>query len=432
MKTRICNAQVVFPNEVLRTNVLIDDGKIVAINDLGSTRVDEELDASGMTLLPGVIDSHVHFRDPGLTYKEDLYSASRACAKGGVTSFLEMPNTRPSVTTQARLAYKLALASKKSIVNYGFFIGATPDNIAELRVARRTPGIKIFMGSSTGELLVDDQQALERIFAETSLPIAVHSEDETLLRINAEKFGKTTNLADHSRIRNANVAEIATKRVIELAKRFEHQTHILHISSANEVDLLAKKPDFITAEVCPHHLLFSTEDYSRLGSRVQMNPSIKPPNHATRLWQALHDGIIHTIATDHAPHTLLEKARPYPNSPSGIPSIENALALMLHQANLGNCSLQEIAHWMSFKPAEVWGILNKGRIAVGYDADLVLVDMNKKQRILDEKQISKCGWSPWHGEMITGWPIRTWVKGNTVFADQKVISDLRGTELLFA
>ncbi len=431
MKTRIRNAQVVLPTEVMTTNVLVDDGQIVAIGDVGVTGVDEEVDATGLMLLPGCVDDQVHFRDPGITYKEDLFTASRACAKGGITSFLEMPNTRPSVTTQARLAQKLALASKKSIVNYGFFFGATAHNIVELAAAVRTPGIKIFIGSSTGDLLVDEQEALEEIFGRTSLPICAHCEDEATLQANAERIGATRDITNHSRIRNEDVALIATKRALDLAFRHRHRFHVLHVSTGVETLLFEDHRELITAEVCPHHLFFNTDDYARLGSRVQMNPSIKPSPNPAQLWEALRSGRIQVVATDHAPHTLEEKARPYPASPSGVPAVENALALMLNRVNQGACSISEVVHWMSDAPARVWDLVGKGRIEVGYDADLVLVDMNKAQTVRDEEQVTKCRWSPWHGETLTGWPVRTWVGGRTVFVDGHVMDGERGTELQY-
>ena len=275
MRTLIKNATVVFPNETVRTSVLIDADKIADIDPAIQVEADEVVDAEGLHLLPGVVDDQVHFRDPGLTHKEDLHTASRACAKGGVTTFLEMPNTKPNTVTQATLEDKLALAAGKSLVNYGFYIGATTDNTEELRNAHRTPGIKIFIGSSTGDLLVDEQQALERIFAVTTLPICAHCEDETTVRANTARLAGTTNVADHSRIRDHQAAMIATRRATDLAKRHKHRFHVLHVSTGAETELLGDHQNLITAEVCPHHLFFNVDDYQRLGSLVQMNPSVK-------------------------------------------------------------------------------------------------------------------------------------------------------------
>ncbi|MCA9238612.1 MAG: dihydroorotase [Planctomycetales bacterium] len=428
MRTLIKNADVVLPGEVARVGVLVEDDKIADIDPAGQLAVDETVDAAGLVLMPGVIDDQVHFREPGLTHKEDLEHASRACAKGGVTTFLEMPNTQPNTVTVERLHEKLDLAARKCRVNYGFYIGATPDNIAELQSAERTPGIKIFIGSSTGNLLVDEQEALERIFAETTLPLTAHCEDESTVRANAQRLAGTTDVADHSRVRDHRAALIATKRAIDLAVRHNHRFHVLHVSTGDEADSLAEHHNLITAEACPHHLFFNTEDYARLGTLVQMNPSLKTADDNRRLWQALLDGRIQVIATDHAPHTLEEKRQPYPQSPSGLPAVENSLALLLNEVHQGHCTLQQVVHWMCEAPARVWDIVGKGRIAAGADADLVLVDLNKAATVRNEEQLTKCGWSPWHGVELTGWPVRTWVMGQEAFREGKVNDQVRGRE----
>jgi len=366
-----------------------------------------------------------------LTHKEDLYTASRACAKGGVTTFLEMPNTVPNAISQERLDEKLQLASGKCLVNYGFYIGATPDNLEELKKAHRTPGIKIFIGSSTGDLLVDQQEALEAIFAETSLPLTAHCEDESTVRSNAERLAGTTNVADHSRIRDHQAAIIATRRAIDLAQRHRHRFHVLHVSTGAETELFVDHQGLITAEVCPHHLFFNVEDYDRLGSLVQMNPSIKTKEDNQQLWQALLDGRIQVVATDHAPHTWEEKQAPYPKSPSGIPAVENSLALMLDQVNQERCTIEQVVRWMCEAPARVWDIVNKGRIEVGYDADLVLVDLHHTAEIRNEQQETKCRWSPWHGQQLTGWPVRTWVMGHEVFREGQFDESRKGHEARF-
>lgn len=430
-RTKIAGAACVLPQGLAQVDIVMEDGRILAIDPPVSLRVDEVVDANGLHLLPGVIDDQVHFREPGLTHKEDLRTATRACAKGGVTSFLEMPNTKPTTTTVERLHQKLDLASEKCLVNYGFYIGATPDNVAELAQARRTPGIKIFIGSSTGDLLVDDQAALERIFAETTLPICAHCEDETTVRENAARLDGGREYADHSRIRDVRAAVIATERALDLAFRHQHRFHVLHVSTAAETELLRDPKGLITAEACPHHLLFNTDDYARLKSLVQMNPSIKSAADNEGLWQALRDGRIQVIATDHAPHTLAEKDQPYPRSPSGLPAVENSLALMLDQVHRGRCRLEQVVAWMCDAPARVWDMVGKGRIAEGYDADLVLVDLGLTREIRHEDQVTKCGWTPWHGVSVTGWPVRTWVMGTTVFQDGRIDDSVRGQEILF-
>lgn len=432
-RTLIQNAECVLPEGVRRVDVLIDGARILDLDPPQSAHADEVVDARGLHLLPGVIDDQVHFRDPGLTHKEDLHTGSLACAKGGVTTFLEMPNTRPTTTTRAALDDKLSLAASKCVVNYGFYLGATPNNVDELRgLDAPSPGIKIFIGSSTGDLLVDEQDALERIFAETSLPICAHCEDETTVRANAERLDGGKSYADHSLIRDHRAALIATQRAIDLAERHEHRFHVLHVSTAEECRLLAEhRGGYVTAEACPHHLFFNIGDYERLGSLVQMNPSIKTAADNAALWAALRDGSIQIIATDHAPHTREEKRQPYPKSPSGLPAVENSLALMLDAALRGLCTLEDVVRWMCDAPARVWDIVNKGQIAAGYDADLVLVDLHKTATIRDEEQLTKSGWSPWHGTTLTGWPVRTWVGGQTVFQDGRVDATARGAAAQF-
>ena len=429
--TLIRGATAVLPGGMVQTSVLLEGTKIASIDAATHTVADEIVDASGLHLLPGVIDDQVHFREPGLTHKEDLASGSRACAAGGVTTYLEMPNTRPPAVDREQLDFKLRLAAQKSLVNYGFFIGATSDNLAELRQAERTPGIKIFIGSSTGDLLVDDQEALERIFAETTLPITAHCEDESTVRANAKRLGAQLTVADHSRIRDHAAAIIATRRALDLAYRHQHRFHLLHTSTAAEADLVADHRNLITAEVCPHHLFFSIDDYQRLGTLVQMNPAVKTREDNQALWQALLDGRIQVIATDHAPHLLAEKQQPYPASPSGLPAVENSLALMLDQVHQGNCQLEQVVNWMCTAPALVWDIVGKGRIAEGYDADLVLVDLELSREIRNEDQITKAGWSPWHGQKLTGWPLQTWVMGHLAYDNGRFDASRLGSEARF-
>jgi dihydroorotase len=431
MKTLICNASVVFPSGTSSVSVLIDGTQIADIDPAIQVSADEVIDATGLHLLPGVVDDQVHFREPGLTHKEDLHHASRACAKGGVTTYLEMPNTIPHAIDQLQLDAKLSRAAEVSLVNYGFYIGATPDNLVALKQATRTPGIKIFIGSSTGSLLVDCQEDLEAIFAETTLPITAHCEDESTIQENWQQYAKTTDVADHSRIRDHRAALVATKRAIDLAVRHQHRFHVLHVSTGQETGLLRDHHDLVTAEACPHHLFFHVGDYERLGTLIQMNPSIKTAEDNEQLWTALQAGDIQVIATDHAPHTWEEKQQPYPKSPSGLPAVENSLALMLNQVNEGRCTLEQVVHWMCDAPARVWDIVNKGRIEVGYDADLVLVDLEKTAEIRNEEQQSKCGWSPWHGESLTGWPVRTWVRGHLAYCEGAFNDQQLGSEAQF-
>ncbi|MFO0455894.1 MAG: dihydroorotase [Planctomycetota bacterium] len=433
--TLIKNAIVVTPEGETQMGVLLRAGKIAALDVAAHTTADEVIDARGLHLLPGVIDDQVHFREPGLTHKEDFVHATRAAAKGGVTSFLEMPNTVPTTTTCERLAQKLELASRSCLVNYGFYMGATCDNLEELKRATRTCGIKIFIGSSTGDLLVDEQAALERIFAETTLPICAHCEDETTVRENQARLAHRTDVAAHSEVRDSKAALIATRRAIDLARRHGHQFHVLHVSTADEIPEIKAAPPWVTAEVCLHHLFFNVDDYARLGSLIKMNPSIKYKRDNEGLWAALLDGTITVIATDHAPHTLEEKAQPYPACPSGLPAVENSLALMLNQVNAGRCTLSQVVKWMSAEPARIWYLPSKGRIEVGADADLVLVDMQLSQTIENSRQETKTRWSPWAGTTLRGWPVRTWVNGQEVFrlveGQSQFDLSVRGQELSF-
>ncbi|QDV75188.1 Allantoinase [Planctomycetes bacterium K2D] len=432
MRILIRNAATMLPTGLERVDVVIEGSKIADIAPGAGLAVDETIDAAGLHLLPGVVDDQVHFREPGLTHKEDLATASRACAKGGVTTFLEMPNTLPTTTTVERLHEKLALAASKCLVNYGFYIGATPTNVEELKAAERTPGIKVFIGSSTGDLLVDGQDALEQIFAETTLPLTAHCEDETTVRANAARIAGTADVADHSRIRDHAAARIATARAIDLAERHNHRFHVLHVSTGDETDLIraaiGRGHGLITGEACPHHLLFTVDDYARLGTLVQMNPSLKTAADAARLWDALAAGTLQVIATDHAPHTLEEKRKPYPQSPSGLPAVENSLALMLNEAHHGRCTLQQVIHWMCDAPARTWDLVGKGRIEVGYDADLVLVDLEARHTVRNAEQITKSGWSPWDGVELVGRPVRTMILGRTVYAEGRFDDSVRGAE----
>lgn len=433
MRTLIRNATTALPSGVQKVDVLIEGSKILGIDPPAGAMCDETIDAEGLHLLPGIIDDHVHFRDPGLTHKEDLHTGSLACAAGGVTTFLEMPNTIPPTTTQEILNAKLDIAASKSVVNYGFYIAASTENLDELKKATRTPGIKIFIGSSTGNLLVDDQEALEAIFAETTLPITAHCEDEATVRANQARIEAAgyTGHQDHSKIRNHEAARIATARAVDLARRHKHRFHVVHVSTADEIELFADHGNLLTAEACPHHLFFNVGDYDRLGSKVQMNPAVKTKADNEGLFAALLDGRIQVVATDHAPHTLEEKDQPYPKSPSGLPAVENSLPLMLDQVHQGNCSLEQVVSWMCDAPARIWDMVGKGKIEEGYDADLVLVDLNRVATVRNENQKTKCGWSPWDGTELTGWPVRTIVMGQTVFLDGKFHAELRGSEVIF-
>jgi len=433
----IRQARILLPTgEFLVGDVKISDGQIAEISSDLSTNIDETavkiIDAAGLTLLPGVIDPQVHFREPGLEYKEDLFTASCACAKGGVTSFLEMPNTRPLTTTQATLDDKLQRAADKCLVNYGFFIGATADNLPDLLTANPTPGIKIFMGSMHGQLLVDEETALEAIFSQGKRLIAVHAEDQARINQRKQEFAGITDPAIHSQIQDNQAALLATKLALKLSKKYERRLHILHLSTGDEAELLRQdKPSWVTAEVTPQHLVLNTEAYQKIGTLAQMNPPLRSPKDNEILWQALLDGVIDFIATDHAPHTLEEKAKGYPNTPSGMPGVETSLPVMLTQAMQGKCTIAQVSNWMSTAVTKAYKIPNKGVIAPGYDADLVLVDLDNYRPVLREELQTKCGWSPFEGWQLTGWPIITIVGGNIVYERGKLFTEIRGKALTF-
>jgi len=367
-----------------------------------------------------------------LEHKEDLFTASCACAKGGVTSFLEMPNTKPLTINQSALDDKLQRAAEKSLVNYGFFIGATAENLPDLLTANPTPGIKIFMGSMHGQLLVDEETALEAIFAQGKRLIAVHAEDQGRINQRKQEFAGITDPAIHSQIQDNQAALLATQLALKLSKKYQRRLHILHLSTGEEAELLRQdKPSWVTAEVTPQHLLLNTEAYQKIGTLAQMNPPLRSPNDNQVLWQALLDGVIDFIATDHAPHTLEEKAKGYPNTPSGMPGVETSLPLMLTQAMQGRCTIAQVANWMSRAVAQGYKIANKGAIAPGYDADLVLVDLDNYRPVLREELQTKCGWSPFEGWQLTGWPVITIVGGNVVYERGKLFTQIRGKALTF-
>jgi len=431
----IHQAQLLGEDGILRPyNLGIQGGKITAITTEDHRREYEHiLDAQGWVLLPGVIDPQVHFREPGLEYKEDFWTASHACAKGGVTSFLEMPNTRPLTTNQITLDDKLHRAAQKSLVNYGFFVGATRYNLTELNQVHPVCGIKIFMGSMHGDLLMDDPDYLERIFAQGTRLIAVHAENQQRITQRRQQFATQYHIPDiHSEIQDDIAALQATELAVNLSIKYRRRLHILHLSTALEVEFLRlHKQPWITAEVTPQHLLLNRSAYQELGTLAQMNPPLRTAHDNQVLWQGLQEGLIDFMATDHAPHTLAEKAQPYPQSPSGMPGVETLLPLMLTQMKQGKCTLKQVTQWLSTKVAEAYKIANKGRIAPGYDADLVLVDLEQEYPVRRVDLQTKCGWSPFENWVLTGWPQVTIVGGQIVYYQGQFNEKVRGTALQF-
>ncbi len=424
---------------LVRGDILLRDGRIEAIAPSLPAVGDEVIDARGLIVMPGVIDPQVHFRDPGFTWKEDLQTGSQAAAAGGVTSFLEMPNTKPAITTAALMAEKKATARQKCVVNWNFFIGATPHNLDEILATPNVCGIKIFMGSSTGDLLVHRHEDLDRIFSRGHRLIAVHAEDEETILANKAALSQsnqassaTPSVHDHNRIRTPEAAIRATRQAVGLAQKYRRRLHILHVTTAEEARFLAtaKIGLPITAEVCPQHFVLHTpEVYERLGTYGQMNPPIRDKYHADVLWQALRKGVFDCLATDHAPHTREEKDKGYPASPSGMPGVEMLLPVMLDRVNQGLCSLDDLLRWMCHGPAAAYGLKGKGHLEVGMDGDITLVDMARRRTVENGMLFTKVNWSPYAGMSLQGWPVRTLVHGETVFADGALVAGPLGREI---
>ena len=426
------NATMVLPNRIVEGDLRVNDGLIKTIAPFGGLQPEigeQVIDGTGLHLLPGAIDPHVHFRDPGNTEKEDLESGSRAASAGGITSFLDMPNTSPNAINRSAIEAKIASAAKKSVTHHGFFIGATNSNISDLQSVEGMDGvcgIKIFMGSSTGDLLVHEQKHLENIFANTGGIIATHAEDEERLQSRIPKFKHRKDIAAHAECRDVECALIATKRAAALANDHDHRLHIVHLTSGKEADWLASsKGDLITTEVCTQHLTFNQDDVEKLGSRALMNPPIRYTEDRDKLWERLKDGTIDCVVTDHAPHTLQAKSVGFPNAPAGMPGVETSLPLMLTHSVEGKCSVSDIVKWMCAGPAKVYGIKNKGSLVEGFDGDLTLVDLENNRVIQDSDTWTKVGWTPYAGMELTGWPIYTIVDGNIVHK-REIDGSLRG------
>ena len=432
------NAMMVLPNRIVEGDLRVSNGLIKTVAPFGGLQPEIGelvIDGTGLHLLPGVIDPHVHFRDPGNPEKEDLESGSRAAAAGGITSFLDMPNTSPNATNRLALEEKIAAAAKKAVTHHGFFIGATTNNVSDLQSVQGMDGIcgiKIFMGSSTGNLLVHEQKHLENIFANTGGIIATHAEDEIRLQSRIAEFKHRTDIAAHAECRDIECALIATKRATALAKDHSHRLHIVHLTSGKEADWLSsKKGDLITTEVCTQHLTFDQDDVEKLGVRALMNPPIRYTEDKEKLWSRLKDGTIDCIVTDHAPHTLEAKSVGFPKAPAGMPGVETSLPRMLTHAKEGKCSISDIVKWMCAGPAKVYEIKNKGSLIEGFDGDLTLVDLENHRIIQDSDTWTRVGWTPYDGMELTGWPMYTIVDGNVVHKRDSG-GELRGSSVALA
>lgn len=436
----IVNEGKTFIGDVFLNNGIIE--KIQEGSGSGSLSVDYKvISAKGKYLLPGVIDDQVHFREPGMEYKADIFTESRAAVAGGVTSFMEMPNTKPPALTRELLEDKYKLAKEKSLANFSFYMGASNDNLKE--VLKTDPakvcGLKVFMGSSTGNMLVDDEEVLDQIFSKVKMLIATHCEDEQIVRANNEafykKYGFDGTVALHPQIRSADACYLSSSKAVSLARKHGSRLHVLHLSTAKEMELFDKDIPLtekkVTAEACIHHLWFSDEDYEKKGNRIKWNPAIKSKQDREALWKALLEGRLDIIATDHAPHTLDEKDRPYFNAPSGGPLVQHSLVAMLEFAKQGKIPVEQVVEKMCHNPAILFQVKKRGFIREGYYADLVIVDMNKSWKVKKDNILYKCGWSPFEGEVFSSSIEKTFVNGNLVYDQGQFHEGINGRRLEF-
>ncbi|MBC7372224.1 MAG: dihydroorotase [Bdellovibrionaceae bacterium] len=436
------NATVLIPNaeghglHEAQLDLGVRDGRIAEIAVGIKTASAKIMDLKGLHILPGVIDSQVHFREPGLVHKEDLESGTRAAVMGGVTTIFEMPNTSPSTTTRESLEDKLNRAKNRCHAHYAFFIGASPENADQIKTLELLPhcsGTKIFMGSSTGSLLVDEESVLERILRSGVRRVIVHSEDEARLRERRAIAEDSHDVHNHPVWRDVETAMISTQKLIRLARKTGRPVHVLHVSSAEEMDFLKDQKDVATVEALPQHLtLYAPDCYDRLKNFAQQNPPIREKRHMDRIWQAVLDGTVDVIGSDHAPHTREEKERPYPQSPSGMPGVQTLIPVMLNHVNAGRLSLAHFTQLVTENPRRVFGVQNKGRIEIGYDADFTVVDMKKTRTITNDWIVSKCGWTPYDGMKVTGWPTHTILLGRTVMENDQLILPSTGLGVNFA
>ncbi|MES1158467.1 MAG: dihydroorotase [Terricaulis silvestris] len=413
----------------------VTGGRIAAIGDLKTASAGVTFDATGLHVLPGVIDTQVHFREPGNIHKEDLETGTRAAALGGVTAVFEMPNTAPPTTTPEALAEKLARAKGRAHVDHAFYVGASPENFSQLGELERLPGccgVKTFMGSSTGTLLVGDDDGLEQVIKNIRRRGAFHSEDEARL-VARKGLAREGDWTSHPEVRDAETALISTKRLIAAARKYGKRVHVLHVSSAIEMEFLATAKDVATVETLPQFLTFEgPEIYQRLKGLAQMNPPIRTAADRSALWSlGIAQGVVDVLGTDHAPHTLEEKAQPYPKSPSGMPGVQTLVPVMLTHVAEGRLSLARFVDLTSHGPNRIFGIANKGRIALGYDADFTIVDLKARHTIRNAEQATRAGWTPFDGFEAKGWPMATIIRGEIVMRDGEVIAPSLGQPMRF-
>jgi len=430
------NCDVVSFNEHLQkmhretTNIGISQGKIIELGQLNESHYKKTIDLKNLTVLPGVIDSQVHFREPGMTHKEDIESGSKSALLGGVTSFFEMPNTNPPTTTQELFNQKLELSHQRAHTHYAYFIGASSDNINKLSELENLPhcsGIKLFLGSSFGNLLIDQDDIFEKIIQQGRRRLVIHSEDEARLKERKHIAIDSKNPAAHPIWRDEESALISTKKSIHFAEKHNRPVHILHISSSEEMAFLKNHKNIASVEILPQYLVMSgPECYERLGTLAQQNPPIRDKRHLEFLWKAVLDGTVDVIGSDHAPHTLEEKNKPYPQSPSGVPGVQTLIPIMLDQVSKNKLSIEKFTELVTENPRKVFGLKNKGRIQIGYDADLTVVDLKRTERIQKKWLASKTGWSPFEDLQVCGWPVMSFLKGELCMQEGVILKPHSG------
>jgi len=429
----IKNGSCYIEKDLKNSNIAIKDGKIIKIGKIDS-EAKEIFDAKGLIVLPGCIDTQTHFREPGSTDTEDLHSGSRAAIAGGITSVFEMPNTNPPTSNNLEFQKKLDLAKNRMYCNYAFYFGATPDNANDLENLKDLEGccgIKLFAGSSTGNLLVQHEEDIEKIFKSSSKVVSVHSEDEEILNIN-KKLIIDGDVHSHPIWRSEECAISSTRRIVRIAERYKKKAHILHITTKQEIDFLSQHKGNITFEITPQHLtIYAPNCYDELGTYAQMNPPIRDKSHYDRLWYGVKNNINDTIGSDHAPHLRKNKDKNYPNSPSGMPGVQTLMTVMLNHVNNGKLSLEQLMNSVCENPVKIFGIKNKGFIKEGFDADFTIIDLNKVIEIKNEKIESKCGWSPFNGYKFKGTPVATIINGEIKMKDGKILGDPSGKPMLF-
>jgi dihydroorotase len=415
-------------------DVGVANGKIAQIRSIEASKAGKVIDCTGLHVLPGVIDSQVHFREPGLEHKEDLETGSRAAVLGGVTSVFEMPNTKPLTTSEAALADKVARATHRMHCDFAFWVGGTRDNAPDVGELERLPGaagIKVFMGSSTGDLLVEDDEGVASILRNTRRRAAFHSEDEFRLRERMH-LRVAGDPSSHHIWRDDIAALQCTQRLVALAKQVHARIHVLHISTYQEIDFLQSHKDVASCEATPHHLTLTSDDYKTLGTLLQMNPPVREKYHRDGVWRGITQGIVDVLGSDHAPHLLEEKAKPYPDSPSGMTGVQTLVPVMLDHVNAGRMTIERFVDLSSHGPQRLFGIAGKGRIAVGYDADFTIVDMKRKETITNKWIASRAGWTPYDGKTVQGWPVGTIIRGNLVMWDGEIVNAGTGEAIAFS